>query len=112
MDIKAPFSSYDRITQVPGSAARARESLSLLLGSGVEHEIRTTLHAGLLSHAQVLELAHELAGMGVQHFVLQSFRTQGCAEPLLCQGDGGNFAWDLLRAEIQPLFQRFSIRSA
>lgn len=110
MDIKAPFSSYDRITQVPGSAARARESLSLLLESGVEHEIRTTLHAGLLSHAQVLELARELAGAGVRNFVLQAFRPQGCIQPLLSQGDGGDFAWDLLRAEIQPLFQRFSIR--
>lgn len=112
MDIKAPFSAYDQITQVPGSAARARESLHLLLGSGVEHEIRTTLHTGLLRHDQVLELAHELAGAGVRNFVLQIFRTQGCAEPLLCRGDGGNFAWDTLRAEIQPLFQRFSIRGA
>lgn len=112
MDIKAPFSVYDQITQVPGSAARARESLHLLLASGVEYEIRTTLHAGLLSHDQVLELAHELAGAGVRHFILQRFRTQGCAEPLLCRGDGGNFAWDTLRAEIQPLFQSFSIRGA
>lgn len=112
MDIKAPFSSYDRITQVPGSAARARESLQLLLESGVAYEIRTTLHAGLLSHAQVLELAHELAGAGVRHFVMQAFRPQGCAEPLLCQGDGGGGSWDSLRAEIQPLFQSFSIRSA
>lgn len=112
MDIKAPFASYDRITQVPGSADRARESLSLLLQSGVEYEIRTTLHAGLLSHAQVLELAHELAGAGVRDFVLQAFRTQGCAEPLLCRGDGGNYSWDLLRSELNAMFPRFSIRSA
>ncbi len=112
MDIKAPFSAYDSITRTPESAVRARESLKLLLDSGVAHEIRTTLHAGLLDHAQVLELAHELAGAGVQNFVLQAFRPQGCAEPLLCQGDGGDFVWDSLRAEIQPLFQHFSIRGA
>jgi pyruvate formate lyase activating enzyme len=112
MDIKAPFSAYDRITRTPGSAARARESLSLLLDSGVEYEVRTTLHAGLLSQGEVLELAHELAGAGVRHFVMQAFRTLGCAEPLLCQGEGGNYAWDLLCAELQPLFQRFSIRRA
>lgn len=112
MDIKAPFSAYDRITRVPGSAARARESLSLLLESGVAHEIRTTLHTGLLSHGEVLELAHELAEAGVRNFVLQAFRSQGCAEPLLCQGDGGGFSWDSLRAEIEPLFQHFSIRGS
>jgi pyruvate formate lyase activating enzyme len=112
MDIKAPFSAYERITRTPESGARARESLSLLLDSGVKYEVRTTLHAGLLNTEEVLALARELAEAGVQDFVLQAFRPQGCAEPLLCQVDGTAVSWDMLRSEIQLLFPRFSIRGA
>jgi pyruvate formate lyase activating enzyme len=110
MDIKAPFTTYDRITKTPGSAARARESLSLLLESDADYEIRTTLHPALLNHAQVLEMAHELAEAGVKNWVLQAFRPQGCADSALCQGHDGVFSWDTLPSDIQPLFQQFSIR--
>jgi pyruvate formate lyase activating enzyme len=43
-DIKARFAEYRRITAVPGSGDRALASAMLLLGSGVEHEFRTTVH--------------------------------------------------------------------
>lgn len=112
MDIKAPFGDYDRITGTPGSSGRVRESLGLLLDSGVEHEIRTTVHVDLLAHENVLALAHELADLGVQRYVLQAFRSRGCADTALCQGGGSDYSWATLREAIQPLFRDFSIRHA
>jgi pyruvate formate lyase activating enzyme len=76
MDVKASFADYDRITGVPGSGERARESLSLLLDSGVAHEIRTTVHPDLLS-AERLIAWPRLAALGIE--TSQAFRAQGCA---------------------------------
>lgn len=41
MDAKAPFAEHERVTCVPGSAGRARESLELILGSGVPCALHT-----------------------------------------------------------------------
>jgi len=112
MDIKAPFAGYDRITGVPGSGERARESLLRLLDSGVDYEIRTTVHPHLCSAEQVSLLAQELAGLGVRRYVLQEFRAQGCADSALNLASGRDFAWAEVREALQPLFQDFSIRSA
>lgn len=112
MDIKAPFADYDRITGVPGSGERARESLMHLLDSGVEHEIRTTVHPALLDARQVAMLARELAALGVRRYILQEFRAQGCADSGLNMASGRDFPWAEVRDALQPLFQHFSIRGA
>jgi pyruvate formate lyase activating enzyme len=112
MDIKALFDAYDRTTGVPGSGERARESLLCLLESGVAYEIRTTVHPGLMDEDGIVALARELAELGVRRYVLQQFRPQGCADPLLCQAEGRAISWAEVREMIQPLFQDFSIRSA
>ena len=41
MDAKAPYEAHERVTRVAGSARRARESLRLLLASGVAREVHT-----------------------------------------------------------------------
>jgi pyruvate formate lyase activating enzyme len=76
-DAKAPFGRYEQITGVVGSGGRARESLALLLASGVAHEVRTTVHSDLLGEEELLALAGELAAMGVARWVLQPYRSEG-----------------------------------
>lgn len=80
MDVKAPFSRYERITRVPDSGERARESARLILESGVDHEFRTTVHPSLLSESDIMEIAHELADVGAQNFALQPFFPKGCSD--------------------------------
>jgi pyruvate formate lyase activating enzyme len=75
-DVKAPFDAYIGITGSPNSGADARESLKLLLASGTPHEIRTTVHPRLLDGAALSRMAEELAGMGVECWVLQEFRSR------------------------------------
>ncbi|MFV3131483.1 anaerobic ribonucleoside-triphosphate reductase activating protein [Niveispirillum sp. KHB5.9] len=79
-DMKAPFADYARITGVPGSGERARASLGMLLDSGVDLEVRTTVHPALLSTADLAGMAESLGILGVRRFVIQCFRPQGCAD--------------------------------
>ena len=60
-DVKAPWGEYERVTGIPGSGAVARESLAILVASGVPFEARTTVHPALLS-ADDLSLARRAAG--------------------------------------------------
>jgi pyruvate formate lyase activating enzyme len=80
LDAKAPFTDYERITGVAGSGAEALASLEHVLASGVDHEIRTTVHPSLLADAEVVNLARDLSARGIQRHVIQAFRSQGCSD--------------------------------
>lgn len=106
MDVKAPFEDYARITGTPGSGDKALASARLLLESGVAHEFRTTFHPALLERETVLHLADTLAGMGARRYVLQEFRSQGCADPALTASGPGepDREWYLQLARRIPEF--------
>lgn len=87
-DVKAPFALYARVTGVDGSGERARESLRMLLASGVDYEVRTTVHAALLSVEEMLAVKTELLNFGVENFVVQHFRPQGVRTDRLPQVAG------------------------
>jgi pyruvate formate lyase activating enzyme len=82
-DVKAPFSDYERITGAPGSGGRARESLHLLMASGVPFETRTTVHPRLLDEAALDRIRRDLAGFGISNHRLQPFRALGCTNAAL-----------------------------
>jgi anaerobic ribonucleoside-triphosphate reductase activating protein len=88
LDIKAPFERYDAVSGVPGSGAKARESLGLVVESGVDHECRTTVHPSHFSLSELVELSRTLFELGARRHVLQSFRSVGCLnEPLNASAD-------------------------
>jgi len=109
MDIKAGFADYDRITIAAGSGEHAKKSAQLLLDSGVAHEFRTTVHPLLISHHKLNLLAEELAQLGVKHYVLQQFRTKGCANPDLVKGAEQKLPDDLCAA-VGARFEHFTVR--
>lgn len=74
LDIKAPFDEYERITGSPGSGACARESLALLLDSGVAFELRTTVHPALLDDVALTRLHADLAEFGLPGPKIQPYR--------------------------------------
>ena len=82
-DVKAPFDEYDRITGVPGSGAKAKDSLRRILASGVSCEARTTVHSALLDQAALARLAMDLSALGVERHKTQAFRATGCTTPWL-----------------------------
>jgi pyruvate formate lyase activating enzyme len=110
-DIKAPFARYASVTGVPGSGERARRCAELILASGVAYECRTTVHPALLSPQDLLDMARELANMGVRHYVLQRFRAQGCADASLNDSMGAApYPDEQTIAALRPLFERFMLR--
>jgi pyruvate formate lyase activating enzyme len=106
LDIKAPFDAYARVTAAPGSGQRARESLEQVLAAGVEHEIRTTVHPALLADGEVEEIAHDLSARGVQRYVIQAFRSQGCRDEGLCQATLRAYPLAQLQAKVASLFEK------
>jgi len=85
-DVKAPRDDYASVTAVAGSGDRAWAGLDYVLGSGVEFELRTTVHPLVTSPDALERLARELAARGVRRWVLQRFRAQGCTEGRLNAG--------------------------
>ncbi len=108
LDVKAPLADdalHDRVTGVAGSAAAARESLRIVLGSGVDSELRTTAHAALLDDAALLRLAEGLAAQGATHYALQVARPAGGLPAA-----AADYPAPSTLARLGALFERFTLR--
>ena len=112
MDIKAPFHAYEKITQIENSGESVKQSLRFLLDSGVDHEVRTTVHSTLLSEEELLEMAGELSRLGVQNYALQTFQARGCSdEALNISHISGEDVLNRLNEALSPAFKSFKIRN-
>jgi len=65
-DVKAPFDDYDRLTGVPGSGARARASLEVVLASGIPRDLRLTDDPRWIDRAAFDRLSDDLAALGAE----------------------------------------------
>jgi pyruvate formate lyase activating enzyme len=83
IDVKAPIGDYGTVTGIPGSGLDAFTSLDLVRGSGVAHEVRTTVHPVLTPPSSMERLARELAARGIERWILQACRATGCANEAL-----------------------------
>ncbi|WP_449385809.1 anaerobic ribonucleoside-triphosphate reductase activating protein [Cellulomonas soli] len=82
-DIKAPAHLYQAITRAGGpttSADQAFASLQLVLASGVDVQVRTTVDPTVLTDEALEELTVLLGALGVQDHVLQEVRPDGTSE--------------------------------
>lgn len=112
LDIKAPFSQYEKITGAADSGQQALACAEAILASGIPYEFRTTVHPSLLSEDEILEMARTLAGMGVKNYALQTFRAQGCKTKELKAMAIAGFPNESVVQQIAGLFQNFSFRPA
>ena len=83
LDIKASPEDYPALTGVSGSGERALDSLDFLVESGVEHEVRVTVHDTLLSNDKLRQLLNLLAEHGARNVILQRCRTAHLLDPSL-----------------------------
>jgi len=111
LDVKAPFAEYARVTGVAGSGERAHAGLLEVVAYGVAHEVRTTVHPALLADAEVVGLAHDLAARGVKHYVLQAFRSQGCADEAMARSATRDRPLREVGEGLAGLFEDFSVRA-
>lgn len=90
LDFKALPNDYAAVTGVPGSAEKAIASLRLLLASGIDHEVRVTVHPSLLPPAKLRQLSALLQGHGAPRVVLQHCRDERMLDPALGINPNGN----------------------
>lgn len=110
-DVKAPFAQYEAITGAPDSGRQAEACARAILDSGVDYECRTTIHPTLLKPQAILELAGTLAGMGVNNYVLQQFRPQGCGDALLKSTAEAGYPGPDVIGQVDAMFSRFTLRT-
>lgn len=61
MDVKAPFSKYRSITGAKNMAPKIKQSIRLVMDSGIDYEFRTTCHPSLFKK-DFLEIAKQIRG--------------------------------------------------
>ena len=80
MDIKASPAEYGKVCGIPDLDVNVfKESVSLIMESGIDYEFRTTLVGGLHDEAQLRELSSWIAG--AKAYTLQSYEEN---ERVLC----------------------------
>lgn len=97
LDIKATATGYTAITGAGASASKAFASLRLVLDSGVDHEVRTTVDPTVHTGADLVALRATLEQMGVRRHVLQDVRPTG-ARPEYAERLGRRRSGDVLDA--------------
>ena len=84
MDIKAPFSIYDRLTGVRSPISQIRQSIDLIAHSDIDHEFRTTVVNSLLT-PEDLQAIKKIVPPGCR-YRLQDFRPEHALDPALRAG--------------------------
>jgi len=74
MDLKTSLEKYSMVARRPVDVNRIRESVALVLESGIEHEFRCTVVPGLVDLSDLLSLARIIEGAA--SLVLQQFRAE------------------------------------
>ena len=73
MDIKAPFEKYFQITGMNINIDNIKNSIKLIMNSGIEYEFRTTVIKSQLSTEDILEIGKTINGANL--YYLQKFRS-------------------------------------
>ncbi|MDY6990252.1 MAG: anaerobic ribonucleoside-triphosphate reductase activating protein [Thermodesulfobacteriota bacterium] len=71
MDVKGPLSKYGKISKSPIETDRIKESIQLILDSGLRHEFRTTVVKSILTKGDFKKIGALIKG--AQCYVLQKF---------------------------------------
>jgi len=110
-DVKAAIVDYAVVTGTRTSGIAAFASLDLVLRSGVQVEVRTTVHPDVTPPAMLEALARELAARDVTRWVLQPFRPIGCAtDALVAAAPHGARIPDALLATLRAFVPRIDVR--
>ncbi|MDR2158366.1 MAG: anaerobic ribonucleoside-triphosphate reductase activating protein [Holosporaceae bacterium] len=103
-DVKYTFENYSQITNIQDSGAAAKESLKLLVESGIAFEARITVHESM-NIPSIVEILKELSSLGVKTVALQKCRDK-CENVV----EHAIFSDKLLLEDMSKYFDNFYIR--
>jgi len=78
MDIKGSLDRYDEVAGIKVDKEKIKESVKVLMESGVEHEFRMTCVPGLVSKGDFDKIGKWLKG--AKKFFIQQFRNKTCLD--------------------------------
>jgi len=81
LDIKASVKNYPNVTGVKQSGERAWRSARLIVESGLDYEVRTTIHPRLIDRGRLFNLVDELVGLRVENYTIQECVPAQCVSP-------------------------------
>jgi pyruvate formate lyase activating enzyme len=105
LDVKAPLGNYAALTRAEIPPNTITRSISTVLASGVDHEMRTTWLPSLLSHADLLEIAGMVRGC--RRWVIQRFVPTKALDPAVLSERAPD---DVQLAEIKTAVEALGIR--
>lgn len=111
-DIKAPLDEerYKTATGGAGQVAKVKESLQILLNSGIHFECRTTCDPRILCIEDIYKIADELSFLGVKEYYIQKYRPIE-SDKLTQEADCEKFFRDEeLLAYLKDKFEIFAVR--
>ncbi len=82
MDIKTGFKHYKDATGNFDSTKQIKESIEIIISSGIHHEFRTTVVPGLVDRQDVLAIAKEI--QEAREYVLQQFNPKVTLKESMC----------------------------
>ncbi|MDU0349269.1 anaerobic ribonucleoside-triphosphate reductase activating protein [Actinomyces sp. MRS3W] len=118
LDIKALPEHYDAVVGRPNSAAKAWESLQVLVeaaarGEGVDFEVRTTVVPGDVTAADAVEVARRVHDAGARVYALQQARGEGTTGAFPVAAPGWDAECERMAEQIEALgWDRFTYRPA
>ena len=82
MDVKTDWQEYDKAAGTKVVVEKIKRSARLILKSGLEYELRTTVVPGIHNLSTLMRLAKELRGLNKDMvWVWQQFRPKNCLDP-------------------------------
>ena len=81
MDIKTSLPRYKEAARVEVDIEKIRESIELIMKSGIDYEFRTTVVPGLVAEKDIIEIGE--AVKGAKLFALQQFSNRNCFDTRL-----------------------------
>ena len=113
LDIKALPEHYTQVVGRPNSAAKVWQSLDVVVGSGVEAEVRTTVVPGDVTADDAVEVARRAHEAGARVYALQQVRARGTSGTFPVVAPGWDARCERMAAEIEAMgWERFTYRPA
>ena len=80
MDIKSPLQKekYEQVSGVPCNIEDIKQSICIIMESGIEYEFRTTVCPSQLDGGDIEDIARTIKGAG--RYILQSFKPNHCLD--------------------------------
>ncbi len=109
MDVKAPLDRYHKITRSNVSPDKIKQSIGMIMDSGVAYEFRTTVVKSLLKKRDLQEIAISIRDARL--YVLQKFVPSKCLEKrFLSQTTYSDKEFEALKGEVKDLVRCIVVR--